>query len=158
MKLAPAQLERMAAETGFQAEPLEKVLHLLGLLEALRNHPFLGDRLVLKGGTAINLFVLDLARLSVDVDLNYIGAVDRKTMLAERPKVEKAVQAVCRRQGLTTRRVPASMREVSGGSAMSERLEVRAPSSATTHWLDGRLRKLQLFTKSRKGQHRDLSS
>ena len=106
MKLAPAQLERMAAEAGFQAEPFEKVLHLLELLDALRSHPFLGDRLVLKGGTAINLFVLDLARLSVDVDLNYIGAVDRKTMLAERPKVEKAVQAVCRRQGLTTRRVP----------------------------------------------------
>ena len=106
MKLAPAQLERMAAETSFQTEPLEKVLHLLELLEALLSHPFLADRLVLKGGTAINLFVLDLARLSVDVDLNYIGAVDRKTMLAERPKVEKAVQAVCKRQGLTTRRVP----------------------------------------------------
>jgi hypothetical protein len=28
MKLAPAQLERMAAEAGFEAEPLEKVLHL----------------------------------------------------------------------------------------------------------------------------------
>jgi predicted nucleotidyltransferase component of viral defense system len=106
MKLAPAQLERMAAETGFQAEPLEKVLHLLELLEALLSHPFLADRLVLNGGTAINLFVLDLARLSVDLDLNYIGAVDRKTMLAERSKVEKAVRAVCRRQGLTTRRVP----------------------------------------------------
>ena len=70
MKLAPAQLERTAAETGFQAEPLEKVLQLLELLEGLRSHPFLADRLVLKGGTAINLFVLDLARLSVDVDLN----------------------------------------------------------------------------------------
>jgi len=50
MKLAPAQLERMAAETGFQTEPLEKVLHLLELLEALLSHPFLADRLVLKGG------------------------------------------------------------------------------------------------------------
>ena len=30
-----------------------------------------------KGGTAINLFYLDLVRLSVDIDLNYIGHVER---------------------------------------------------------------------------------
>jgi len=29
---------------------------------------------LLKGGTALNLFLLDLPRLSVDIDLNYIGA------------------------------------------------------------------------------------
>jgi hypothetical protein len=29
----------VASETGFQAEPLEKVLHLLDLLDALRSHP-----------------------------------------------------------------------------------------------------------------------
>jgi hypothetical protein len=37
--------------------------------------------MVLKGGTALNLFVLDVPRLSVDIDLNYIGAADRETML-----------------------------------------------------------------------------
>jgi hypothetical protein len=42
----------------------------------------------------------------VDVDLNYIGTPDRETMLAERPKLEQAVQAVCSREGLTVRRVP----------------------------------------------------
>ena len=106
MKLSQIQIERAAAETGFQAEPLEKVLHLIELLDALRSHPFLADRLVLKGGTALNLFVLDLPRLSVDIDLNYIGAVDREMMRAERPKVERAVQAVCARQGLQIRRAP----------------------------------------------------
>lgn len=106
MRLSQTQLDRWAAEAGFQAEPLEKVLHLVELLEALRSHPFLADRWVLKGGTALNLFLLGLQRLSVDVDLNYIGAVDRETMLAERPKVEQAVQAVCARQGLRIRRAP----------------------------------------------------
>ena len=62
--------------------------------------------MVLKGGTALNLFVLDLPRLSVDIDLNYIGAVDRETMLEERPKIDQALQAVCERQGLRVRRVP----------------------------------------------------
>jgi predicted nucleotidyltransferase component of viral defense system len=61
---------------------------------------------VLKGGTALNLFALDIPRLSVDIDLNYIGAVDRATMIAERPKVEQAIQAVCARQRLQVKRVP----------------------------------------------------
>lgn len=106
MRLSQAQLDRAAAESGFQAEPLEKVFRLLELLEALRSHPFLGDRLVLKGGTALHLFVLDLARLSVDVDFNYIGAADRATMLAERSRMKRAVQAVCAREELRIRRVP----------------------------------------------------
>lgn len=106
MRLDPGQLQREAAENGFQAEPFEKAVHLLDLLDTLSGHPFLTDRLVLKGGTALNMFMFDLPRLSVDIDLNYIGALDRETMLAERPKIEEAIQAVCRRQGLRVRRVP----------------------------------------------------
>ena len=37
----------------------------------------------LKGGTAINLFVRDLPRLSVDIDLTYLPVQDRATSLAE---------------------------------------------------------------------------
>jgi predicted nucleotidyltransferase component of viral defense system len=36
----------------------------------------------LKGGTAINLFVRDLPRLSVDIDLTYLPVEDRATSLA----------------------------------------------------------------------------
>lgn len=35
----------------------------------------------LKGGTAINLFVRDLPRLSVDIDLVYLPVADRDTSL-----------------------------------------------------------------------------
>jgi len=51
----------------------------------------------LKGGTALNLFLLDMPRLSVDIDLNYLGA-DRDTMLADLPRVQQAVVAVCGRR------------------------------------------------------------
>ncbi len=101
--------ERLLAEaeaTGFRAEILEKVFHLFGLLEGFRSHPFLKDRLALKGGTALNIFFFDLPRLSVDIDLNYTGAVDRETMLAERPKVDQAIQDVSSREGFTIRRMP----------------------------------------------------
>ncbi len=36
---------------------------------------------VLKGGTAINLFVRDMPRLSVDIDLTYLPLDDRDTSM-----------------------------------------------------------------------------
>ena len=52
------------------------------------------------------MFRFDVPRLSVDIDLNYIGAVDRDGMLADRPKIEQALHAVCGRVGVQPRRVP----------------------------------------------------
>lgn len=106
MNLTPQTLAREAAATGFGAEPLEKVFRLMALLDALNSHPFLKTRIALKGGTALNLFHFEVPRLSVDIDLNYIGPADRESMLAERPKVEQAVQAVCSREGLAIKRMP----------------------------------------------------
>lgn len=93
MKISYETLIAQAEATGFRADMLEKVAHLLGLLGALGGHPFLKGKLALKGGTALNLFVFNVPRLSVDIDLNYVGAEDRETMLAERPRIEQAVQA-----------------------------------------------------------------
>jgi predicted nucleotidyltransferase component of viral defense system len=69
---------------------LEKVIRLRQLLIEFRKHPFLRERLVLKGGTAVNLFYLELSRLSVDIDLNYIGQLDREEMQRERSEIVKA--------------------------------------------------------------------
>lgn len=106
MKISHERLTAQAEATGFRADVLEKVAHLLGLLEAFGRHPFLKGKLVLKGGTALNLFVFNVPRLSVDIDLNYVGAEGRDNMLAERPKIEQAIQAVCAREGFTVRRMP----------------------------------------------------
>jgi len=102
--------ERILAEsasTGFRPEVLEKVAHLFSLLQGIWKHPFLKNRLVLKGGTALNLFIFNVPRLSVDIDLNYIGAPDKETMLAERQKMDKAIEAVCQREGFMLRHSPA---------------------------------------------------
>lgn len=107
MKISPETLVKQAETTGFRPDMLEKVGLLLQLLDAIRNHPFLKNKLVLKGGTALNLFIFDVPRLSIDIDLNYVGAADRETMLAERPKIEEALQAVFSREGFTVRRIPA---------------------------------------------------
>jgi predicted nucleotidyltransferase component of viral defense system len=88
------QISQAARTTGFDPTTLEKVLRLKELLREFSRHPFLKDRLVLKGGTAINLFLADLPRLSVDIDLNYIGQLDREAMLNERPDLERAIRQV----------------------------------------------------------------
>lgn len=106
MRPSLQELQAEAAATGFPVETLDKVIRLIDLLNAFRGHPFLKDRVVLKGGTALNLFVFNLPRLSVDIDLNYVGSTDREVMLAEKEKVEQAITAISGREGFTIRRVP----------------------------------------------------
>ena len=49
----------------------------------LRTMPFIAQEtsFALKGGTAINLFVRDLPRLSVDIDLTYLPLLPRARSL-----------------------------------------------------------------------------
>lgn len=84
---------------GFQPRTLDKVDRLLDLLEEMQRHPDLRGKLAMHGGTAINLFMLDVPRLSVDIDISYVGTVPRDEMLAERPVIERAIEEVGRGQG-----------------------------------------------------------
>jgi predicted nucleotidyltransferase component of viral defense system len=106
MNISREKLIDMSQATGFRPEILEKVAYLLHLLEAFNRHPSLKGRWALKGGTAINLFLFDVSRLSVDIDLNYIGEADREAMMADRPRIDQGIQAVCSREGMTATRVP----------------------------------------------------
>ncbi|MDF1655630.1 MAG: nucleotidyl transferase AbiEii/AbiGii toxin family protein [Coxiellaceae bacterium] len=99
---------RFEAETkGYRPEILEKVYRLLGLLDIFMATPYLKKRLVLKGGTAINLFcTANLPRLSLDIDFNYVGSIDRQVMLAEKVAIKRVILDLCRRQGYTLYRNP----------------------------------------------------
>jgi hypothetical protein len=79
---------------GFQPRTLDKVERLLDLLEEMQRHPDLKGKLAMHGGTAINLFMLDVPRLSVDIDISYVGALPREQMLAERPSIERSIMEV----------------------------------------------------------------
>ncbi len=99
-------LQRIVGETGYQAGSLEKVMRLLDILQEIASDRVLSERLVLKGGTALNVFHLGLDRLSVDIDLNYVGALDRAAMETERPDVEAALNRLLASQGYDIRRKP----------------------------------------------------
>jgi len=122
MRISQERLSLEARSSGFRPDVLEKVLQLLSLLESIRSHPFLKTRLALKGGTALNLFIFPVPRLSVDIDLNYIGAPDLETTKRERPQIEEAIQAVCARQELTVRKMP--------GDHAGGKWQLRYPSAA----------------------------
>jgi predicted nucleotidyltransferase component of viral defense system len=113
MKLSRERLIAEANRTGFRPDMLEKVARHLALLDAIQTHPMLKGKLALKGGTALNLFLADVPRLSVDLDLNYVAEESREAMLADRPGVEQAVAAVCGREDFAIRRSPAD--EHAGG-------------------------------------------
>lgn len=90
-----AELLKWARTEQYKAENLEKVLKLLEVLRAFITVPFLKDRFVLKGGTALNIFHFrDLPRLSVDIDLNYIGSLDKSIMQEERVLINEAIQRI----------------------------------------------------------------
>jgi predicted nucleotidyltransferase component of viral defense system len=100
MTLSREQIEEQAGKLGFQVTSLEKVLRLISLLDAFSAHPTLKNALALKGGTALNLFVFDLPRLSVDIDLNYVGESDLAKMQADRPNIEADITLLAKRLGL----------------------------------------------------------
>ncbi|WP_455044643.1 nucleotidyl transferase AbiEii/AbiGii toxin family protein [Lancefieldella rimae] len=80
----------------FEPRTVDKVERLLDLLDEMERHPALKGKLALHGGTAINLFMLDVPRLSVDIDVSYIGSISREGMLADKPHIEEGIEAVAR--------------------------------------------------------------
>lgn len=85
--------------TEFQPAVVDKVERLLDLLEEMGRHPALKGKLCMHGGTAINLFMLGIPRLSVDIDISYIGAEGREAMMEERPSIESAIMQIGNAQG-----------------------------------------------------------
>lgn len=49
---------KISENTGFHKDVIEKVHRLIVILEYINGNAFLRDRLILKGGTALNLTVL----------------------------------------------------------------------------------------------------
>lgn len=84
MQLDRLTLGRMAKELGFVRDTLEKVCRLTDVLKFMESDELLSEAIALKGGTAINLTIFDLPRLSIDIDLDYCRRIDRAEMLADR--------------------------------------------------------------------------
>lgn len=82
-------LERIASSTDFIRDNLEKVFRLCDILKHLNENPLFAEHLALKGGTAINLTVFYLPRLSVDIDLDFTKECLRDEMMTIRENINQ---------------------------------------------------------------------
>lgn len=81
------EIGRVAQQHGFVRDTFEKVLRLKEILRYLNEEEYLREHLLLKGGTAINLTVFNLPRLSVDIDMDYTPNDTKEDMLDARDKI-----------------------------------------------------------------------
>jgi predicted nucleotidyltransferase component of viral defense system len=102
-------LKRFSDVQGYRAEILEKVILLLELSSYCMSSKILRENLVLKGGTAINLFCTKkLPRLSVDLDFNYSGSEKKEKMLNDKPIITQEIVGSAARLNMTLHRNPGS--------------------------------------------------
>lgn len=94
-------LGKKAEELGFVRDTLEKVTRLADVLEYLNSNPILKECLALKGGTAINLTIFNLPRLSVDIDMDYLINNSREEMLEHRELINSTIDRYMLSQGYT---------------------------------------------------------
>lgn len=87
-----AYFARVASESRFQAEPLETVFRLVDLMSRLTRE--MGSEILLRGGTALNLLYLDMPRLSVDIDLDFVGAKGSAEAQRRRPEILRQIEEV----------------------------------------------------------------
>ena len=81
---------RTCHPTGFHVDNLQKQMTLLDFLCEINHHLLLKKQFALKGGgTALNLFWVQLSRMSVDIDLSYLGSEDCETRVKIVKNLEK---------------------------------------------------------------------
>ena len=90
-QLTGHELSTLASDMGFLKNPLEKVLRLVNVLKELEKNPVTKGKFVLKGGTALNLFFRELPRISVDIDVNYVGSLSKQKMQKEREIINSEI-------------------------------------------------------------------
>ncbi len=93
------ELNDKANEYGFNRDTFEKVLRLKTILDFLNTHEYMHDHLLLKGGTAINLTVFNLPRLSVDIDLDFVPNLTREETIGERERLTDTLKRYMSNQG-----------------------------------------------------------
>jgi predicted nucleotidyltransferase component of viral defense system len=94
-------IAKKASELGFVRDTLEKVYRLADILEYFNTNPILKNNLALKGGTAINLTIFKLPRLSVDIDMDYLITNSREEMLANREEINSMIDKFMISNGYT---------------------------------------------------------
>ena len=93
------ELGKKAREHGFVRDAFEKMSMLTEILQYLNSEPELCLSLALKGGTAINLTMFNLPRLSVDIDLDFSESLSREEMAVKRRQISEHLKRFMASEG-----------------------------------------------------------
>lgn len=99
MRFDKRKLKLEADKLGYVRDTYEKVIRLIDILEYIQKTPSMKENLALKGGTAINLFIFDLPRLSVDIDLDFTGEMQKEEMLIQRAAIKNTLIVYMEKNG-----------------------------------------------------------
>ena len=136
-------LKDIAAERQLQPATLERVIRLINILDAFGADTLIGPRIALKGGTALNVFHSDLDRLSVDIDVNYVGAIEREQMDVDRPGLEDRIERLMESKGYNARHEPSEhaggkwiyrYASALGGAGRSRSTSITSTGARSTAW------------------------
>lgn len=93
------ELSRRAQKLGFVRDTFEKVLRLTEILKFINENEFLKKHLILKGGTAINMTIFNLPRLSVDIDMDFTPNYSLEDMIKTRGTITAAIKIYMEGEG-----------------------------------------------------------
>ena len=93
------EVDVRARKYGFNRDTFEKVIRLRMILEFMNTQACMREHLLLKGGTAINLTVFNLPRLSVDIDLDFVPNLMRDETAKERERLTEILKGYMSEQG-----------------------------------------------------------
>lgn len=96
-------LAREARELSFNRDAYEKMSRLAGILRFLNAEQELSPLLALKGGTAINLAVFDLPRLSVDIDMDFADNLSKEDTGERRERINELLGRYMAAEGYALR-------------------------------------------------------
>jgi predicted nucleotidyltransferase component of viral defense system len=94
-------LGRQARELGFVRDAFEKMTRLTEVLRFIGAERELNSLLALKGGTAINLTMFNLPRLSVDIDLDFTENLTKEETAAKREQINELLGRHMTAEGYT---------------------------------------------------------
>jgi len=100
-KYDKAVLTEQARQLGFLTAPFEKMSRLAEILRFLNETGELKEMLALKGGTAINLTVFNLPRLSVDIDLDFTMNLTKEETRIKRNRIKELLELYMKAEGYT---------------------------------------------------------
>ena len=100
MNYSKQYINEIAQKSGFLANNTEKVIRLLDVLKFINEElNRISHQLILKGGTAINLIYTNLTRLSVDIDLDYVGSLEKEQTLKDRERILESLDNYMLKEG-----------------------------------------------------------